>query len=109
MYEMMRTGTTAFVDSYLLEANVLQEAERMGMRCVGGEVSFAFPSPAYGGWDGAEDVYKRQAWDRSDYMSENNYVAKDEWQGSPCNLPAHNRTIPQRNLWYNRNYCINLC
>ncbi len=29
MYEMMRTGTTAFVDSYLLEANVLQEAERM--------------------------------------------------------------------------------
>lgn len=54
MYEMMRTGTTAFVDSYLLEANVLQEAERMGMRCVGGEVIFAFPSPAYGGWDGAE-------------------------------------------------------
>lgn len=49
MYEMMRTGTTAFVDSYLLEANVLQEAERMGMRCVGGEVVFAFPSPAYGG------------------------------------------------------------
>ena len=43
MYEMMRTGTTAFVDSYLLEANVLQEAERMGMRCVGGEVVFAFP------------------------------------------------------------------
>ena len=27
MYEMMRTGTTAFVDSYLLEANVLQEGE----------------------------------------------------------------------------------
>ena len=48
MYEMMRTGTTAFVDSYLLEANVLQEAERMGMRCVGGEVVFAFPSPAAG-------------------------------------------------------------
>lgn len=55
MYEMMRTGTTAFVDSYLLEANVLQEAERMGMRCVGGEVVFAFPSPAYGGvgWCGS--------------------------------------------------------
>lgn len=49
MYEMMRTGTTAFVDSYLLEANVLQEAERMGMRCVGGEVVFAFPSPHTGG------------------------------------------------------------
>ena len=61
MYEMMRTGTTAFVDSYLLEANVLQEAERMGMRCVGGEVVFAFPSPAYGGWDGAEALYREQA------------------------------------------------
>lgn len=61
MYEMMRTGTTAFVDSYLLETNVLQEAERMGMRCVGGEALFAFPSPAYGGWDAAEALYREQA------------------------------------------------
>lgn len=61
MYEMMRTGTTAFVDSYLLEANVLQEAERMGMRCVGGEVVFAFPSPAYRDGKGAEALYREQA------------------------------------------------
>ena len=61
MYEMMRTGTTAFVDSYLLEINVLQEAERMGMRCAGGEVLFAFPSPAYDGWNGAEALYREQA------------------------------------------------
>ncbi len=61
MYEMMRTGTTAFVDSYLLEINVLREAERMGMRCVGGEALFAFPSPAYGGWDAAETLYREQA------------------------------------------------
>lgn len=61
MYEMMRTGTTAFVDSYLLETNVLQQAERMGMRCVGGEAVFAFPSPAYDGWDGAEALYREQA------------------------------------------------
>ncbi len=61
MYEMMRTGTTAFVDSYLLETNVLQQAECMGMRCVGGEAVFAFPSPAYGGWDGAEALYREQA------------------------------------------------
>lgn len=61
MYEMMRTGTTAFVDSYLLEINVLREAERMGMRCVGGEALFAFPSPAYGGWDAAEALYREQA------------------------------------------------
>lgn len=61
MYEMMRTGTTAFVDSYLLEINVLQEAERMGMRCVGGEAVFAFPSPAYQGWEGVEALYREQA------------------------------------------------
>lgn len=61
MYEMMRTGTTAFVDSYLLEINVLQEAERMGMRCVGGEVAFAFPSPGCKGWEGAEALYREQA------------------------------------------------
>lgn len=61
MYEMMRTGTTAFVDSYLLENHVLLEADRMGMRCVGGEVLFAFPSPAYSGWDEAETLYREQA------------------------------------------------
>lgn len=61
MYEMMRTGTTAFVDSYLLEKNVLDEADRMGMRCVGGEVLFAFPSPAYSGLAGAGALYREQA------------------------------------------------
>lgn len=61
MYEMMRTGTTAFVDSYLLEAHVLQEAERMGMRCAGGEAVFAFPSPAYADWNGAEALYRELA------------------------------------------------
>ncbi|MFR4222561.1 MAG: amidohydrolase family protein [Akkermansia sp.] len=54
MYEMMRTGTTAFVDSYLLEANVLQEAERMGMRCVGGKSFLLFPLRHTGvGWCGS--------------------------------------------------------
>lgn len=61
MYEMMRTGTTAFVDSYLLEAHVLQEAERMGMRCAGGEAVFAFPSPTYADWNGAEALYRELA------------------------------------------------
>ncbi len=49
------------MDSYLLEINVLQEAERMGMRCAGGEVLFAFPSPAYDGWNSAEPCTARQA------------------------------------------------
>ncbi len=61
MYEMIRTGTTAFVDSYLLEANVLEEADKMGIRCVGGEAVFAFPTKAYADWAGAEAWYREQA------------------------------------------------
>lgn len=61
MYEMMRTGTTAFVDSYLLEEQVLSTADSMGMRCAGGEVVFAFPSPAYPDRKGAEKLYIEQA------------------------------------------------
>ncbi len=59
MYEMMRTGTTAFVDSYLLERNVLEAAAKMGMRCIGGEAVFAFDTPAYKGWSGVEQLYRR--------------------------------------------------
>ncbi len=61
MYEMMRTGTTSFVDSYLLEESVLETALSMGMRCVGGEVVFAFPSPAYSGMEGAAELYRNHA------------------------------------------------
>lgn len=61
MYEMMRTGTTAFVDSYLLEEEILNTAEQMGMRCVGGEVVFGFPSRVYGSWEEARELYGRHA------------------------------------------------
>ena len=61
MYEMMRGGTTGFVDSYLLEANVLEEADKMGIRCVAGEAVFAFPSPAYPNWEAAAELYRAQA------------------------------------------------
>jgi 5-methylthioadenosine/S-adenosylhomocysteine deaminase len=61
MYEMMRTGTTALVDSYLHEESVLSTADQMGMRCIGGEALYAFPSPAYGNLDEAMDLYRDQA------------------------------------------------
>lgn len=61
MYEMMRTGTTAFVDSYLMEEEVFRTADQMGMRCVGGEAVFAFPSRTYADWNGARDLYREQA------------------------------------------------
>ena len=45
--EMIRTGTTAFTDMYLLEDAVISAVEASGLRCLAGEVIFAFPSPAY--------------------------------------------------------------
>lgn len=45
--EMMRTGTTAFTDMYLMENAVASAVDLAGLRCVLGEALFAFPSPAY--------------------------------------------------------------
>ncbi len=47
--EMLRTGTTACVDLYLFEASVFDAAETAGLRCLGGEAVFAFPSAAFSG------------------------------------------------------------
>ncbi len=45
--EMLRTGTTAAMDMYLFEGAVLEAAEEAGLRCVGGEAVFGFPSAAF--------------------------------------------------------------
>lgn len=47
--EMLRTGTTACVDMYLFEASVFEAADMAGLRCLGGEAVFAFPSAAFSG------------------------------------------------------------
>lgn len=44
--EMLRTGTTAAMDMYLFEGAVLEAAEEAGLRCMGGEAVFGFPSAA---------------------------------------------------------------
>lgn len=45
MAEMLRTGTTAFYDMYMLERSVFRAADKMGMRAVLGEsVTQFFPS-----------------------------------------------------------------
>ena len=44
--EMLRTGTTACMDMYLFEGAVLEAAEGSGIRCLGGEGVFGFPSAA---------------------------------------------------------------
>lgn len=43
--EMLRSGTTACVDMYVMEKDFLRAADTAGIRCLGGEVIFAFPSP----------------------------------------------------------------
>lgn len=47
--EMLRTGTTACVDMYLFEEAVFQAAHTAGLRCLGGEAVFGFPSAACAG------------------------------------------------------------
>ena len=45
--EMLRTGTTAFNDMYLIQDATYRAVDKAGMRCLGGEGIFGFPSPAY--------------------------------------------------------------
>lgn len=44
--EMLRTGITACMDMYIFEDAVFEAARQAGLRCVGGEVVFDFPSAA---------------------------------------------------------------
>lgn len=43
--EMLRTGTTACIDMYLIDKAFFRAADTAGIRCLGGQVIFAFPSP----------------------------------------------------------------
>lgn len=43
--EMLRTGTTACIDMYLIDKALFRAADTAGIRCLGGQVIFAFPSP----------------------------------------------------------------
>lgn len=42
--EMLRTGCTACIDMYIFEQAVFEAAHTAGLRCLGGEVVFDFPS-----------------------------------------------------------------
>ena len=42
--EMLRTGTTACIDMYIFEQAVFEAARMAGLRCLGGEAVFDFPS-----------------------------------------------------------------
>ncbi|CAK7064570.1 MAG: 5-methylthioadenosine/S-adenosylhomocysteine deaminase [Desulfovibrio sp.] len=59
--EMTRFGVTAFADMYLLESAVFETVEKTGLRMLGGEVIFAFPSAAYASEDEAFALLREQA------------------------------------------------
>ncbi len=44
--EMLASGTTSCVDMYIFEDAVLDAADEAGLRCMGGEAVFGFPSAA---------------------------------------------------------------
>jgi 5-methylthioadenosine/S-adenosylhomocysteine deaminase len=59
--EMIRTGTTAFQDMYLIENAVAEAVNHSGLRCRMGEGIFAFPSPAYASIPEAYALVREQA------------------------------------------------
>jgi 5-methylthioadenosine/S-adenosylhomocysteine deaminase len=51
--EMLRGGTTTFVDMYYFEGVIAEEVDRCGMRAVLGETLIDFPAPDHATWDDA--------------------------------------------------------
>ncbi|SBV90511.1 5-methylthioadenosine/S-adenosylhomocysteine deaminase [uncultured delta proteobacterium] len=58
--EMTRFGVTAFADMYLAENAVFDAAASSGLRMLGGEGIFAFPSPGYNTEDEAFTLLREQ-------------------------------------------------
>jgi 5-methylthioadenosine/S-adenosylhomocysteine deaminase len=71
--EMLRGGTTTFVDMYYFEDAIAEEAERCGIRAVAGETVIDFPAPDNATWDEAM-AYTRRFVER--------------WRGHPRITPA---------------------
>lgn len=59
--EMLSTGTTACIDMYIFEDAVFKAAETAGLRCLGGEALFAFPSAAFSSFNAALEETERLA------------------------------------------------
>lgn len=65
--EMLRGGTTTFVDMYYFEAVIAEEAERCGIRAVLGETLIDFPAPDNKTWDEAIHYMRRFAAEWKDH------------------------------------------
>lgn len=61
--EMIRSGTTAACDMYLMEQTVCKAVDASGMKMLGGEALYTFPSPAYKNEDEAFQLLEQQVAD----------------------------------------------
>lgn len=59
--EMLASGTTACIDMYIYEEAVFDAALTAGLRCMGGEATFAFPSAACANWQKAIEITEQLA------------------------------------------------
>jgi 5-methylthioadenosine/S-adenosylhomocysteine deaminase len=73
MLEMIRGGTTTYVDMYYFEDAIAEESKRAGLRGVLGETLLDFPAPDNKTWE-AGVAYTRE------------FIRK--WQGDPLITPA---------------------
>ena len=71
--EMLRGGTTTFVDMYYFEEAIAEEADRCGMRAVLGETLIDFPAPDNETWEQAVGAMRSFA---------------QRWSGHPRITPA---------------------
>ena len=74
-WEMIRGGTTTFVDMYFYPEVIADETINCGLRGIIGSPSIDFPSPGFKGWDDS-------------FLSAVNFVKK--WQGK------HERITPDQ-------------
>lgn len=65
--EMLRTGTTACIDMYIFEHAVFEAARLAGLRCLGGEAIFEFPSASCASAQAALDATRALADTWRDY------------------------------------------
>ena len=64
--EMLAAGTTACMDMYIFENAALEAARTAGLRCLGGEAVFNFPSAACPDWQSALDATSDMARELAD-------------------------------------------
>lgn len=67
LVEMIRGGTTTFVDMYLFEDSVAQETHKSGMRAVLSQVMFDFPAADAASWEERLELIERLVADWKDH------------------------------------------